>query len=96
MAEIFLTDSEVLEIVCGSEESFSDSSDSVSSSDNEIDDIAVAVAIINYNSDKEQEILYRDFTGHRELFGCDFGPRNVTVNISHIVQYFELFLTKKS
>jgi hypothetical protein len=91
-----MTDCEVLEIVYGSEESLGDSSDSVSSSDNEIGDIPLAVAIINCNSDETQEILYRDFTGHREVFRCDFGPRNVTVNISHIVQYFELFLTKKS
>jgi len=39
MAETVLTDSEVLEIVYNSDESFS-----VSSSDNEIDDIAVADA----------------------------------------------------
>jgi hypothetical protein len=39
MAETFVTDSEELEIMHGSEESLSDSSDSVSSSDNEIDDI---------------------------------------------------------
>jgi len=43
MAEKVLTDGEVLEIVYNSEESFSDiSSGSVSSSDNEIDSIAVA------------------------------------------------------
>ena len=45
MAQKVLTDSEVLEIVYHSDESFSDSStDSVSSSDNEIDGIAVADA----------------------------------------------------
>jgi len=45
MAEKVLTDSEVLEIVYNSDESFCDSrSDSVSSSDNEIDDIVVADA----------------------------------------------------
>jgi len=39
MAEKILTDSEVLEIMYNSDESFSDSSsDSVSSSDNKIDD----------------------------------------------------------
>jgi len=45
MAEKVLTDSEVLKIVYNSDKSFRDScSDSVSSSDNEIDDIAVADA----------------------------------------------------
>jgi len=45
MAEKVLTDCEVLEIVYNSDESFSDnSSDSVSNSDNEIDNIAVADA----------------------------------------------------
>jgi len=45
MAEKVLTGSEVLEIVYNSDENFRDScSDSVSSSDNEIDDIAVADA----------------------------------------------------
>jgi len=62
MAEKGLTDSEVLEIVYNSDESFSDSSsDSVSSSDNEIDDIAVADSIINDDSCDEEEILHRDF-----------------------------------
>jgi len=45
MAEKTLTGSEVMEIVYNSDESFSDSStDSVSSSDIETDDIAVADA----------------------------------------------------
>ena len=83
MAKKLLTDSEVLEIeiVYSSDESLSDSSsESVSSSDNEIDDIAVAGKIINKESGDEEEILHRDFrretmdncTGHRELFSCDF------------------------
>jgi len=66
------------------------SSDSVSSSDNEIDDIAVADAIINDDSGDEEEILHRDFrwetvdnyTGHREVFSCDFGPRNGAENVT--------------
>jgi len=74
-----LTDSEVLEIVYESDESFIDS-DSVSSSDNEIDDIPVADEIINDDCGDEEEILHRDFrwetmdnyTGHREVFSCDF------------------------
>ena len=58
MAEKVLTDSEVLEIEYNSDESFSDrSNDSVSSSDNEIDDITVANAIINDVSGDEEEIL---------------------------------------
>jgi len=45
MVEKVLTDIEALEIVYNSDESFSDSSsDSVSSSDNEIEDIVVADA----------------------------------------------------
>ena len=59
MAEKVLTESEVLEIVYNSDESFSDgSSDSVSSRDNETDDIAVADAIINDDSGHEEEILH--------------------------------------
>ena len=52
----------MLEIVYSSDESLSDSSsESVSSSDNEIDDIAVADAIINDDSGDEEEILHRNF-----------------------------------
>jgi hypothetical protein len=48
--------------VYNSDESLSDSScDSVSSSDNETDNIAVADASINDGSDDEEEILHRDF-----------------------------------
>ena len=81
MAEKVLTDSEVLEIEYNSDKSFRDSSnDSVSSSDNEIDDIAVADAIMNDDSGDEEEMLHRDsrwetmdnYTGHREVFSCDF------------------------
>ena len=64
MAEKVLTPSEVLEIVYNSDESLSDSSsDSVSSSDNEIDDIAIADAITRINDDSgdEEEILHQDF-----------------------------------
>jgi len=102
MAEKVLTPSEVLEIVYNSDESLSDSSsDSVSSSDNEIDDIAIADAITRINDDSgdEEEILHRDFrwetmdnyTGHRGVFSCDFGPRNGAENVSYIVQCFEFF-----
>jgi len=89
--------------VYNSDESFSDSnSDSVSSSDNEIDDIAVADAIINDESGDE-EILHRDFrwetmdnyTGHREVFSCDSGPRNGAENVNDTVQCFELFFEKE-
>ena len=91
MAEEVLTASDVLEIVYNSDESLSDSSsESVSSSDNEMDDIAVADAIINDDSGDEEEILHRDFrwetmdnyTGHREVFSCDFGPRNGAENVT--------------
>ena len=54
MAEEVLTASDVREIVYNSDESLSDSSsDSVSSSDNEIVDIAVADAIVNDDSGDE-------------------------------------------
>ena len=56
LAEEVLTPGEVLEIVYNSDESLSDS---VSSSDNEIDSVAVADAIIN--DDSEEEILHEDF-----------------------------------
>jgi len=73
MTEEVLTTSDVLEIVYNSDESLSgSSSDSVSSSDNEIDDIAVAAAIINDDRGDEEEMLHRDirwetmdnYTGH--------------------------------
>ena len=35
-------------------------------------------------------------TRHRDVFSCDFEPRNCAENVSDIVQCFELFLTKKS
>jgi hypothetical protein len=81
MAEVVLIASDVLEIVYNSDESLSDySSDSVSSSDNEIDDMAVVDASINEESGDEEEVLHRDFrwetmdnyTGHREVFSCFF------------------------
>ena len=56
MAEEVLTASDMLEIVYNSHKSLSDSSsDSVSSSNNEIDDIAVADAIINDDSGDERK-----------------------------------------
>ena len=52
----------MLEIVYNWDEILSDSSsDSVSSSDNEIDDIAVADAFINDDSGNEEELLHWDF-----------------------------------
>jgi len=79
MARQILTDSEVLEIVYNSDKTFSDSSDSVSSSDNEIDCVAVEDKVLNDDSGDEEEIFYRDFrwetvdnyTGHREVFSRD-------------------------
>jgi hypothetical protein len=89
----------VIEIVYKSDENFSDSSnDSGSSSDNEIYDIALADAVINDDSVDEEEILHQDFvweamdyyTGHREVFSCDFGPRNGAENVSDIVECFRV------
>jgi len=103
MAEV-LTASDVLEIVYNSDKSLSDSgSDSVSSSDNETDDTAVADAIINDDSGNKEKILHQNFrwetmdnyTGHRKVFSCDFGPRNCAENVSDIVQCFELSFDKE-
>jgi hypothetical protein len=59
IAKNVLTESEVLEIVYNSDEGLTgSSSDSVSSGDNEIDDIAVADAYINDDSGDEEEILH--------------------------------------
>jgi len=74
MAEEILIANDMLEIVYNSDESLSDStSDSVSSSDNEIDNIAVAEASVNDESGDEEEILHQNFrwetmdnyTGHK-------------------------------
>ena len=94
----------MLENVYSSDESLSYSNtESVSSSDNEIDDIAVADAIINDDSGDEEEILHRDFrwetmdnyTGYREMFSCDFGTRNGEEYVSDIVECFDLFFDKE-
>jgi hypothetical protein len=54
-----LTESDILEIVYKSDKSFSDSSnDSISSSDNKTDKAAVTDAVINDDSDDDEEILY--------------------------------------
>jgi hypothetical protein len=95
-----LTESDVLEIVYKWGESFSDSSnDSISSSDSETDEAAVADAVINDDSDDKEEILHQKFiwetkdnyTGHREVLSCDSGPRLGTENVSDIVECFDLF-----
>ena len=104
MAGKILTDNEVLELVYKSDENLSDSSDdSVNSSDNEIDDVAIADAVINDDSGDEEELLHQDFvweamdnyTGHREVFSCDFAPRNGAENVSDIFECFELFFDKE-
>jgi len=57
-----LTESEAIEIVYKSDNSFSDSSnDCVSSSGNETDDAAVVDAVINDKSDDDEEILHPEF-----------------------------------
>jgi hypothetical protein len=35
-----------------------------------------------------------DYTEHREVFSCEFGPRNGAENVSD-VEYFELFFDKE-
>ena len=87
-----------------SDESFRNSSnDSVSSSDNEIDDTAVADAGINDKGGDEEETLHQDYMweimdnyrGLKELYNCDFGPSNGAENISDIVEHYELFFDKE-
>lgn len=86
MAGKSLTDNELLELVYKSDESFSDNSDdSVSSSDNEIDDVAIADAVIKDDSGDEEEILHQDFvwetmdnyTRHREVLFVILDPEMV-------------------
>ena len=36
-----------------------------------------------------------NYTGNREVFSSDFGPRIVAENVSDIVQCFELFFDKE-
>ena len=36
-----------------------------------------------------------NYIGHREVFSCDFGPRNGAENVSDIVPCFELFFDKE-
>ena len=36
-----------------------------------------------------------NYTEHREVFSCDFGPRNGAENVNDIVQCFELFFDKE-
>ena len=75
---------------------------SVSSSDNETDDPAVADAVTYDDSDDEeishQELMWEskdNYTGHREVFNCDSGPRLGTENVSDIVESFELLCYKE-
>jgi hypothetical protein len=76
--------------VYNSDRSLSDSScDSVSSSDNETDDIAVADASINDGSDDEEEILHQGFRW--ETTDNYTGRRDGAENVIDIVQCFELF-----
>ena len=100
-----LTESDMLEIVYKSDESFSDSgNDSVSSSDNETDDPAVADAVTYDDSDDDEEMSHQElmwetkdnYTGHREVFNCDSGPRLGTENVSDIVESLSYCVTKKS
>ena len=99
-----LTESDMLEFVYKSDESSSDSSnDSISSSDNETDNAAEADEVINDDSDDE-EISHQAFmwetkdnyTGHREVFNCDFGSRFGTENVSDIVECFSFLQRNKT
>jgi hypothetical protein len=62
MAGKGLTENDMLEIGYKSDKRFSDiSNDSVSSSDNETDDAAVADSVTNDDSDDEEEISHQEF-----------------------------------
>jgi hypothetical protein len=97
MAARCLRDTELVEILSKSDSSSGSSSFS-DSSDNEIDDLAVADAIINDDSDGEEE-TYKTFlwetmdnyTGQKELFHVESGPRNKARNVTDILECFELF-----
>ena len=87
MARPILTDSEVLEIVYDSDESFIDSnSKSVSSSYNEIEDIPVADVIINDDSGDEEEIFHRDFRWEIWTITQDTEKCSVVILDSDVVQ----------
>jgi hypothetical protein len=100
-----LTESDLLEIMYKSGESFSDiSNGSVSSSDNETDDTAVADAVINDESDDDDdEISHQEFmwetkdnyTGHTDIFKRDSGSRLGTESVSDTVECFELLFYKE-
>jgi len=55
------------------------------------------------DSDDEEEISHQEFmwetkdnyTGHREVFNCDSGPRIGTENVSDIVECYELLCYKE-
>ena len=104
MASKFLKESEVLELLYNSDDDsvssiFSDSENS----DNEIDNLAVADAIVNNDSDDEEiltvnkNFVWEDmenYHGHREQFSGDSGPRNGAENINDILGPFMLFFNK--
>jgi hypothetical protein len=104
MASKFLKESEVLELLYNSDDDsvssiFSDSENS----DNEIENLAVADAIVNNFSDDEEiltvnkNFVWEDmenYHGHREQFSGDLGPRNGAENINDILGSFMLFFDK--
>jgi hypothetical protein len=98
MAGRCLRDTELVEILSKSDDSSSGSSSFSDSSDNEIDDLAVVDTIINDDNNGEEE-TYKTFlwekmdnyTGQKELFHVESGPRNKARTVTDILECFELF-----
>jgi hypothetical protein len=89
---------EVIELLYNSEDKLSDTSD------NEVDDVAVADAIINNDSGDEDEICNNynfiwegtdNYRGKRENFCGECGPRNGAENVKNILDCFQLFFDKE-
>ena len=106
MAGHSLRDSELVEILQQSDDSSGDSDSifSSSSSEYEVYDVAVANAVVNDESSDEDEVqivqqnymweTMDNYTGQKEIFSGDFGPKNGAENITSILESFELFFDK--
>jgi hypothetical protein len=95
---------EVIELLYNSEDELSDASIFSDSSDNEVDDVAVADAIINNYSGDEDEICNNynfiwegtdNYRGKREHYCGDCGPRKGAENVKNILDCFQLFFVRK-
>lgn len=105
MAKKILNDNEMIEMLYNWDDNFSDTSVFSDSSDNEVDDRAVADAIINDDSGDDEEanvgingnFLWEgveNYAGKRQEFCGECGPRNGTQNVTEILDCFELFFDR--